>query len=154
MKKTTSLKWQVLILSTFVFLLAQGFSTLLGILSYQQGLTNSVVSSNLVIASDFQHQLERALRFGKDIQNFYGIDKLMESVQQDNEHFTRVDVFRPDGQLLYSTSNAVLSLPKKLCRFTDESSLQAFALPSILFSPGYPPRFILTVADSPQAVLV
>ena len=89
MKKTTSLKWQVLILSTFVFLLAQGFSTLLGILSYQQGLTNSVVSSNLVVASDFQHQVERALRFGKNITDFYGIDSLMESVLQGSKYFKR-----------------------------------------------------------------
>ena len=48
--KSTFLKWQVLALSIIVFLMAQGFSTLLGILSYQQSLTTSVLSSNLVIA--------------------------------------------------------------------------------------------------------
>ena len=106
-KKNTSVRWQVLSLSIFVFLLAQGFSTLLGILSYQQSLTTSVLSSNLVIASSFQHKLERALRFGKDINNFYGIDKLMENIQQGNDNFKRIEVYSPDGDTLYSTSNSI-----------------------------------------------
>src|SRR5680860_63603 len=50
---------------------------------------------------------------------------------------------------------SVLS-PIKLCKFTSESSPQASALPSVLSSPGYPPRLRVTTANSvtPPQVLV
>ncbi|PLX87670.1 MAG: hypothetical protein C0614_02885 [Desulfuromonas sp.] len=100
--RAISLRIEILLLSLLVLFMAQGFSTLLGTLSFQKSYREIFVSGNRVVAGEFQHKLERAVRFGKKIDNFYGMEALMSSIRDNNPGFLNLEVYLPNGEIAYS----------------------------------------------------
>lgn len=101
-KKILSLRIEVLLLSIFVLILSQGLNTFLSTISFEKQISESITAGNRVVARDLPNKLERALKYGKRIEKFYGIETLMEDVRRDNPQFTNLEVYQPDGRVLYS----------------------------------------------------
>ena len=73
---------RILPFSIVLLALSQAFSGSLNVSSFEKLYVDSLVSSYRVIAKDFHKNLETAVRFGKPLENFYGIDRLMANVKE------------------------------------------------------------------------
>ena len=132
--KSSFIKTKLLLGATFLLILALGFNALLTYSSLEKFYVESLASSYRVIGKDLQIKLETALRFGKQVEKFIGMDPLLENtlrnmaLQGDGEEiedaegegfpsdFGRyVAVALPEGNILYSTREILIgtALPKK-----------------------------------------
>ena len=132
--KSPFIRIKVLLGATFLLILALGFNALLTSSSLEKLYVESLTSTYRVFGKDLQIKLETALRFGKQVEQFIGMDPLLENtlrnmaLQGDVEEiedakggnspsdFGRyVAVALPDGNILYSTRETLIgtTLPKK-----------------------------------------
>lgn len=100
--KSSSMRIEILILALLVLFLAQSLSSLLGVLSFQKEYRQSFIAGNRVVASVFPQKLEGAVRYGKSIEKYYGMDDLTSSLQESNPGFLNFEVFMPDGSIVHS----------------------------------------------------
>ena len=129
------LKTRVIISATILLLLALGFNTLLNSASLEKLYVESLASSYQVVGKELQIKLETALRFGKNIKKFIGIDAILENTlgymtgqdygelgvdsapkRKGSVSGRYVSVALPDGKVLYSTDKTQLGsmLPKEV----------------------------------------
>ena len=120
--------------AVFLLILAQGFNALLITLSLEKLYVDSLTSSYQVLGKDLQRNLEKALRYGKNIEKFIGINELLVDTysymfrqlpglekKPDERTTAAFDIYRyvsiakPEGTILYSTNASMLGqkLPKK-----------------------------------------
>lgn len=130
--KNPFLKTKLTVAAIVLLILALGFNALLISSSLEKLYVESLVSSYQVIGKDFRRNIEKALRFGKSIKKFVGINARLESTlhymtrQDASKHggvatekgsrFHRyVAVALPDGKILYSTDEKLIgsALPEK-----------------------------------------
>ena len=110
-----------------MLVLALGFNIILTSATLEKLYVETVVSQNNVVAKDLQCNLETALRFGKSLDKFIGMDKLiLEAWQHLPPKQKRtgasstggddivVSIAYPDGHIVYSSSAQVVgtSLPE------------------------------------------
>lgn len=136
-KKRNFLKIKLLSASAIVLVLALGFNTMLISSSLEKLYVRSLVSSYRVIGAEFRRKLQKAVRYGKKINKFVGMDLLMEKPlghmvrQTKGEHSTNdkikkqqggsdifVAVAMPNGEIKYSTDKGLIGsiLPEALYR--------------------------------------
>jgi predicted MFS family arabinose efflux permease len=132
--KSSFLKTKILLGATFLLILALGFNALLTSSSLEKLYAESLASSYRVIGKDLQIKLETALRFGKQVEKFIGMEPLLENTLRnmalqgdlakikDGEGVgppadsgRYVAVALPNGNILYSTREALIgsTLPKR-----------------------------------------
>ncbi|MGD8370880.1 MAG: MFS transporter [Syntrophobacterales bacterium] len=140
--KTSFLKTKILVGATFLLVLALSFNAMLSLSSLEKLYVESIVSKYTTIGKDLQRNLEKSLRFGKNIEKFFGMSKLLEDTR---DYITRkvhveggtdkiivgtvsksdiaVSVSLRDGSILYSTDERFIGtkLPETV-RATNENS--------------------------------
>jgi len=132
-----------LIASAFILLvLALGFGALLTISSLEKLYLGSIVSEYQVVGKDLQRNLEQALRFGKNINKFVGMNRMLEETKDNltskvalfkapqaaetdtaGRSQINVSVALPDGKILYSADDKLVDsmLPQKVMVRSDKS---------------------------------
>nr|WP_319395343.1 MFS transporter [uncultured Desulfobacter sp.] len=107
--------------AVLMLILALGFNILLTSATLEKLYVKTFISKNKVVAQDLRHNLETALRFGKSVDKFVGMDKLILDAWQ---HLTSqqkrtgdpgsqaneivIYITHPDGQIIYSSNTQVL----------------------------------------------
>lgn len=111
-----------LIVSAFILLVAAlGFNALLSISALEKLYVGAIASEYQVVGKNLQRKLEQALRFGKNIHKFVGINRLLQETKDNLTGKVKpqrtlgadaagangadtidVSVVLPDGQVLYS----------------------------------------------------
>ncbi|QTA82471.1 Major facilitator superfamily transporter [Desulfonema limicola] len=136
--------------SLIMLILALGFNALLTSASLEKLYIEAIVSKYSVIAKDLKRNLENSLRFGKSLENFIGMDKLLEETQQNlikktdikDSHIVKSDdwetvsekdiiisISKPDGYILYSTNEKLINkqLPEKVLAEDPDEKKSAIA---------------------------
>jgi predicted MFS family arabinose efflux permease len=110
------LRIKILGIAILLLILAQAFNASLSISSFEKLYRNSLISSYQVVARDLQRNVKTAIRFGKPIEKFIGMTRLMEEVKQNIPDLHNVSVSMPDGKVLYSLQNELVGtrLPEEL----------------------------------------
>ena len=76
-KKKSSMRQRLVISSLVLFIVGLGFNAFFTFTSLEKLYVESIVSQYRVIGKDLQRSLENGLRYGKTLQNFIGIEKLL-----------------------------------------------------------------------------
>ncbi|WP_320044904.1 MFS transporter [uncultured Desulfobacter sp.] len=111
-----------LFLGVFIMLvLALGFNILLTSATLEKLYVDTFISKNNVMAQDLQRNIETAIRFGKSIDKFIGMDKLILEARQHlvsqqgeagesatNRNDIIIFITYPDGHILYSSDTQVV----------------------------------------------
>ena len=122
-RKSNPLKTKVIVATIILLVLSLGFNALLSSSSLEKLYVGSLISSYRVVGKDLQRNLEKALRFGKNIKKFTGMNLRLNSTLQ---HMTLqsgdilqdtsslkgpgsvleryVAIALPDGKIIYSTN--------------------------------------------------
>lgn len=138
----TTLRIRILGIAILLLVLAQAFNASLSISSFEKLYRNSLISSYQVVAGDLQRNVKTAIRFGKTIDKFIGMTRLMEEVKQNIPDLHNVSVSLPDGKILYSLRKDLIGtrLPEELridFGKSDEISQDALASQVILSQRNY-----------------
>nr|WP_320013354.1 MFS transporter [uncultured Desulfobacter sp.] len=107
--------------AVIMLVLALGFNILLTSATFEKLYVETFISKNNVVAKDLQRNLETALRFGKSVDKFIGMDKLILEARQRlvpvqketnesgaDEDGIVVSITYPNGHVVYSSSEQVV----------------------------------------------
>ena len=107
--------------TVIMLVLALGFNILLTSATFEKLYVEIFISKNNVVAKDLQRNLETALRFGKRVDKFIGMDKLILEARQHlaptrkktgeagtGENDIVVSISYPDGCVVYSSNPQVV----------------------------------------------
>ena len=90
------------LLSAVLVVLALGFSASINIGSFRQNYTNALMSSFAVAGDKAARTIEQALGYGKDLEDFYDIEKTLAAVMARIPMADDVQVALPDGRIIYT----------------------------------------------------
>lgn len=115
------IKFKLIASAVVLLVLALGFNALLSMSSLEKLYVGSIASEYQVVGRDLQRKLDQALRFGKNIHKFVGMNRLLEETKDNltskielrqtlkadaagrgGTETINVSVVLPDGQILYS----------------------------------------------------
>ena len=115
-----SLKSRLIINTLVILILALGFNAMLTLNSLEKFYVESIASQYSVVGKDLKRNIERSLGFGKSIENFVGMEKILEDTKSNlikkngrdeaaihlsasNTDDVSVSMALPDGRILSST---------------------------------------------------
>ena len=116
-----SLKLRLIASAIVLLMLALGFNAMLSLNSLEKLYVASIASQYNAIGKDLQRNIEKSLKFGKNLDKFIGMDKVLEDTklhisrsmnsESRTEHFftsvtadISVSIALPDGKIIYSTN--------------------------------------------------
>ncbi|MEX2416260.1 MAG: hypothetical protein WD424_08945 [Paenibacillaceae bacterium] len=88
--------------SIMLILIVIGFTGGLNIASFKKNYTDSLVNTYAVSGGETVRKIEYAVKYGKPLSNFYGIDELLSKKHRDHPVLTEVQIVLPDGTILYT----------------------------------------------------
>ncbi|MBP2315616.1 MFS transporter [Azospirillum soli] len=109
--------WPAFLLSVALVVLTLGFSAGINIGSFRQSYANALMSSFSVAGGKAARSVEHALAYGKVLEDFYGIEKILAQVRTHLPEADGVQLARADGRILYSDlktpqANSAQTLPE------------------------------------------
>ena len=129
------MKFKIAACAFLLLALSLGFNIMLTTASMEKVFTEAVVSEYRVVAGDLQRGIARALKFGKRLDKFTGIQRILDTtrdqifqrvvVRHTPQGFERkmldkddiaISLARPDGEVLYSTNDKLVgeALPEAI----------------------------------------
>ncbi|MDD3024500.1 MAG: MFS transporter [Syntrophomonadaceae bacterium] len=101
-------KGSILIGSVMLLLiLALSFAGALNISSFRANYTESLVGSYAVAGNDAVRNIEYAVKYGKPLNNFFDMEKILGEAKNNSPNIKNVQVIRKDGQVLYNLKGKV-----------------------------------------------
>ncbi|MGE5417365.1 MAG: MFS transporter [Acidobacteriota bacterium] len=100
----------ILIISVIAqILVVLGFTGALNVSSFRANYADSLVNSYAVVGSDAVRNIEYAVKYGKPLDNLYGIENLLQDVKRNATAVQDVRVCLPDGRYLYGLNGSLKS---------------------------------------------
>ncbi len=91
------------IASTLLILaLALGFGAVLSSGSFKKALTESYVSSFVLNGGESVRKIEYALKYGKQLDNFFGVQSILQEVKDNNADVKNIKIMLANGNTAYS----------------------------------------------------
>lgn len=99
--QTRKIQLATLLASLFVLAIVLVFNAWLTMTALKKNYVSSLIGSYTVAGSECRRKIEYAVRYGKPLENFYGMRELLQEVKQDAADLVDVQVVLPDGKILY-----------------------------------------------------
>jgi hypothetical protein len=93
---------KITLIVVLIIALSQGLGTFLSVLSFEKIYLKALLSKYEVLGKDLQRQIQQALRFGKPLDLFLGMDRLVEPLFKQAEELSDVFVLSHEGQVLFT----------------------------------------------------
>lgn len=105
--KASGIRLYFIIAVSALMLVVLGVTGVLNISSFRQNYTQSLISSYGVLGGETVKKIEYAVKYGKPLESFFGIEELLEQVRSDSGSIEQVYVVLPDGRAIYDIGGAV-----------------------------------------------
>lgn len=100
-------KLKFVLMSLVVLMLAEAFLLGLGLVSFKNNQLAFYTSHMRVYSQDFSETVSLALRFGKSLGKFLGMDELMTATAKASGNIDNVEIFSKNGDRLYALHDNV-----------------------------------------------
>lgn len=88
-------------------LIVLSFSTFLNVNSFEQNYAESLTSTYKVIGGQGVRKIEYAVKYGKELDKFYGIKEILTEIKEDSKHIEQARIVLPDGKISYNLAGRV-----------------------------------------------
>lgn len=106
--------------SLAILIIVLAFNAWLNMTALKKNYVTSLVSSYTVAGGECRRKIEYAVRYGKPLENFYGMKELLQELKKDVPELDDVRVVLPDGKVLYDlTGHTDNQLPAKIVKEAD-----------------------------------
>lgn len=95
------------ILTVALLIIVLGVTGALNIMSFQQNYTNSLISSYAVVGSETVRKIEYAVKYGKPLDSFYGVEDLLDDTLENTAEIEQVQVILNNGIVIYDQEGSV-----------------------------------------------
>ena len=133
MTNTKKVRITFILSSLFITIIALGFNGIINMDSFKKSVTESMVAGYNVTGGEAVRKVEYAVKYGKPLENFYGINDLLKEVKEISTGIDDVQVINTDGKVLYALANETVgtSLDSSLLAkslFTGDTVKSAYTL--------------------------
>jgi MFS family permease len=131
----------VFIIITLIFItVSLGLAGTMNVASFKTAYTKSILSSYTVAGAETVKKIEYAVRYGKPLTNYLGMEQILKEVKRTSPDIESVFIVLPDGTITYNDTGAdkVKALPGDLSQQVDfkyEDSSKSYSV--ILFDQQY-----------------
>ena len=94
-------------ISTILLIIVLGFTGALNIMSFQENYSESLISSYTVLGGETVGKIEYAIKYGKPLDSFWGMDKLLKEIIINSPNIDMVQVVLNNGQVIYDQEGIV-----------------------------------------------
>jgi len=108
-KKTggAELKKYFLLLALSLVIVVTGFTGWLNLSSFHQNYLDTLMTNYSMIASETIRNIEYAVKYGKPLEHFYGIEQLLKRNTELMPEIEGMEIIGPDGRVIYDEYGAV-----------------------------------------------
>ena len=125
-KEKQPMKFRLIIGAVMLLVLALDFNALLSLNSLEKLYVESIASRNSAIGKDLQRNIEKYLRFGKPIEKFIGMEKLLGETKENVLSRITSDIAVEEMAPQISAS---ISSPEGLMLYSPDETLVGTTLP-------------------------
>jgi len=104
----------IVLILFLVITTAQVFGALLGIMSYQKNAEEMLLSKHKIIQAKLVREIRGAVRFGKDINTFYGMNDILEDIKREHSDIKNITIFSTEKKSLYYINHENILNPSQL----------------------------------------
>lgn len=87
------------------------FTGLLNMSSFRITYTNSLINSYAAVGQESVRNIEYAVKYGKPLDNFYGMEKILNEIQENTAGINDVRIIMPDGRIAYDIQGQLQEKP-------------------------------------------
>jgi len=103
---------KIVVLAAILLAVTMAFAGMLNYMTFMDNYRQSQVQSFAVAGKGTVGKIEAALRYGKPLENFYGMTEILQEINKVIPGVAEVNIIATDGQILYSTGG--LAEPRKI----------------------------------------
>jgi predicted MFS family arabinose efflux permease/uncharacterized membrane protein YcjF (UPF0283 family) len=107
MNDMKKVKFKILSYAIVLILIAMGFTGLYNLSKFKNNLEDSLFQTYKVAGNQGVRYIEYAVKYGKDIEKFYGIEEVLENMKALSDSIDDIYLFSKDKRYLYSTEGAL-----------------------------------------------
>ncbi len=132
------MKFRLIISAVMLLILALGFNALLSLNSLEKLYVESIASQYSEIGKDLQRNIEKALRFGKPIERFIGMEKLLGETKDNILRRITIDgtIEKKDAEETASQISVSISSTEGVILYSSDEKLVGTTLPEQLRQAG------------------
>lgn len=93
--------------SMLIIYLVLGFTSYINIVSFQQSHQESIAANYKVLANQTVRKIEYAIKYGKPLTNFYGIEEILNTPFNKVDFLKHSQVVLPSGEIIYNENGFV-----------------------------------------------
>ncbi|MFH2067689.1 MAG: hypothetical protein ABIK15_20975 [Pseudomonadota bacterium] len=108
--------WKIVLMAIVLLVVSQILGTLLSVSTFESLLLKTLTTKYEILGKDLKRRIESALKFGKSLDHFAGMDNLIAPVYQLTEDIDEVMIFDDQGALFFSSGRAKPSGPEDASR--------------------------------------
>jgi len=97
---------KIILIVLTIIALSQALGTFLSVLSFEEIYLKTLISKYEILGKDLNRRIEQALKFGKPLDRFLGMDRLVEALFRRADELGEVSIFDPHGRPLFSFQKA------------------------------------------------
>lgn len=97
----------LIIISTILLMVVLGFTGALNIMSFQENYSDSLLSSYAVLGRETAGKIEYAIKYGKLLDSFWGMEKLLEEIINISPDIDMAQIMLLNGQVIYDQKGKV-----------------------------------------------
>ncbi|MGI6778023.1 MAG: MFS transporter [Acetivibrionales bacterium] len=98
------IKTKIFIYSLVLILVSLGFTGIYNLSKFRNNLEESLLQTYTIAGSQGVRYIEYAVRYGKDLEKFYGIQDVLHKIKGLSQSINDIHLFNKDKNLLYSTN--------------------------------------------------
>lgn len=107
MLSDSKLRYLTLVAFAIVTFISLAFTGILHISSFQKNYTISLISGYRLSGAEIVRKIEYAVRYGKPLENFHGIEALLNEVREDFPNVREVQVISTQQEILFNQDGPV-----------------------------------------------
>lgn len=103
--------WKIVFMAIVLLAVSQILGTLISVSTFETLLLKTLTTKYEILGKDLKRRIESALKFGKSLDHFAGMDKLIAPIYQLTEDIDEIMIFDEQGTLFFSSRRAEPSGP-------------------------------------------
>ena len=94
-------QFKIIFVTLLILITTLLLNSVLSLASFEKLYVSSLVSTYELAGKNLKRKIEQGIRFGKPLEQFQGMDKLLQEVVEKNPHISSIGVGTPQGTILY-----------------------------------------------------
>ncbi|MEE8430199.1 MAG: hypothetical protein V3S16_03035 [Candidatus Desulfatibia sp.] len=103
---------KIILIVLMILALSQALGTYLSVLSFEKTFLKAITAKYEILGKDLKRKIEGALRFGKTLDRFVGMDRMVKKLYRQSEDIREIFLTDSHGKILFTSGKAEFVVAK------------------------------------------